>query len=202
MRRLLKGEWNPKQHERTSIRRNERNSLADASFEGVISGGPLSRRRMLRLAGGLLAGALAFTANTAKTQPKSTEHGTQPLDPRPRVSTPNAHGVLPQEEVLWANIVSPHETRIRTPDGRDLLFLTGSAELPEFYQGTGRLWRQDELSILIGPTWRRIDSVAPMVALATISNEGNANNAGWSAWDTRWSIRKKRILLKVTVAVR
>jgi hypothetical protein len=156
----------------------------------------------LRRRESVCASALAFTPNAAETRPKSTERDTQPLDPRPSVPTPNAHRVFPQEEIIWANIVSPHETRTRTPDGRDLLFLSGSAELPEFYQGTGSLWRQDELWILIGPIWRRVDSVSPMVALATISNEGNANNAGWSAWDARWSTHKERILLKATVAVR
>lgn len=102
---------------------------------------------------------------------------------------------------FWASwIQTPHETRTRTPDGRDLVFLTGTAV--RHWRGTGSAWIRDELWIPIGPYWRRIDSVAPIAALGAIANDSTAVDAGWATDGTRWANYNGRIVLIVNVAVR
>jgi hypothetical protein len=36
--------------------------------------------------------------------------------------------------------------------------------------------------------WQRIDDVVPVIALATIANDGTAFDAGWALGDCRWSV--------------
>ena len=43
---------------------------------------------------------------------------------------------------FWASwIDSPHEVRTRTPDAKDLVFLTGTAVFD--FKGTGSTWNHD-----------------------------------------------------------
>jgi len=74
---------------------------------------------------------------------------------------------------FWATFIdSPHELRTRTPDNRDLLFLTGTAGAD--LTGRGQSWYRDQVWIWIGPFWQRLDNVAPVAALAAISNDHTA----------------------------
>ena len=100
----------------------------------------------------------------------------------------------------WATFIdSPHELRTRTPDNRDLVFLTGTAGVD--FRGTGGAWDRDDLYILIGPGWGRLDNVAPVASLAAIYNSNYAVNAGWATDNCRWTIWGNQILLIVALAV-
>jgi hypothetical protein len=94
---------------------------------------------------------------------------------------------------------SPHELRTRTPDGRDLVFLTGTAGF--VFQGTGGSFITDDLFHLVGPTWARLDNVAPHAALASIFNRNQAVNAGWAVNNCRFALFNQRILLIMGIAV-
>jgi hypothetical protein len=98
-------------------------------------------------------------------------------------------------------IETPHEMRTQTPDGRDLVFLSGYAVFD--FIGTGGSWLCDDLYLVIGPGWRRIDGVVPVVSLASISNQNNAVNAGWAVDNCRWTtIGGRLILLQSRVCIR
>ena len=94
---------------------------------------------------------------------------------------------------------SPHEVRTRTPDGRDLLFLTGTAGFG--LKGQGQTWAGDDAYHLVGPFWRRIDSVAPMASIGSAYNEHTAVDAGWATDNCRWVNYGGRILLVVFCVV-
>ena len=95
---------------------------------------------------------------------------------------------------------TPHEMRTQTPDGRDLVFLSGYAVFD--FIGTGGSWRCDDLWLIIGPGWRRIDGVVPVISLASISNQNNAVNAGWAVDNCRWTtIGGRLIFLKAGYAL-
>jgi hypothetical protein len=96
-------------------------------------------------------------------------------------------------------IDSPGDLRTRTADGRDLVFLTGTAGVD--FQGTGGGFIQDDLLIPIGPVWRRLDGVAPTASLAAIFNESTAVNAGWATDNCRFANFNGQILLQVAIAV-
>jgi hypothetical protein len=96
-------------------------------------------------------------------------------------------------------IETPYEMRTRTPDGRDLDFLSGYAVFD--FQGTGGTWRRDDIYIVIGPIWRRLDGVVPVVSLASISNQHTAVDAGWAVDNCRWTTLGGRILLQSRVAI-
>jgi hypothetical protein len=101
---------------------------------------------------------------------------------------------------FWASFVdSPHEVRTRTPDGRDLLFMTGTAGFT--FQGNAGQWLRDDLYVLVGPAWRRVDGVAPVASLASIYNNQQAVNAGWATDNCRWAVYNSQILLIVALAV-
>lgn len=93
-----------------------------------------------------------------------------------------------------------HEMRTRTPDGRDIVFLSGYAVFN--FKGSGGVWRHDDLYMQIGPIWRRIDDVTPVVSLASISNKEHAVNAGWAVDNCRWTTMGNRILLQCRLAIR
>jgi len=95
---------------------------------------------------------------------------------------------------------SPHQLVTKTPDGRDLVFLTGTAGLN--LKGTGSSWFRDDVYHLVGPTWRRLDNVAPIASLGAIANDHTAENAGWATDNCRWARYNNRILLMVATAVR
>jgi hypothetical protein len=81
-----------------------------------------------------------------------------------------------------------------------LVFLTGTAV--RHWKGGGGNWIWDYLVIPIGPIWRRLDNVAPAVALAAIANDNEAVNAGWATDGVRWGNYSGQIYLWVDVALR
>lgn len=99
-----------------------------------------------------------------------------------------------------SSIVTPQEMRFRTGDNRIQVSLSGYAVFN--FKGSGGSWRCDDLYIQIGPTWSRLDDVCPSVALASIANDGTAENAGWAVDNCRWTTLGERILLQSRVCVR
>lgn len=69
-------------------------------------------------------------------------------------------------------------------DGRAVLVLTGVVLFS--FSGTGPSWRRDSIDWEIGPKWTRLDGVAPMAALASISNRGTSVDAGWAVDQVTW----------------
>lgn len=94
---------------------------------------------------------------------------------------------------------SPHALYTKTPDGRDLVFMTGTAGFS--FKGSGGTWKRDQAFHLVGPYWKRVDNVAPMAALASIYNDQTAVNAGWATDNCNWALWNNRILLIVSLAV-
>jgi hypothetical protein len=96
---------------------------------------------------------------------------------------------------------SPHVVQTRTPDGRDLVFMTGTAGFS--LKAPGQAWLQETFYHLIGPAWRRIDSVAPAAALASIYNQHDQPVVapGWAVDKCDWEVWRSRILLVVAVGV-
>jgi hypothetical protein len=90
---------------------------------------------------------------------------------------------------IRANLTSTHQVKTRTPDGRDLFFLTGTG-IADF-AGTTSDFIRDSLAIHLsppdGPVWSTIDECAPVVALAALWNGGTAVNAGWAVDWTDWT---------------
>ena len=103
---------------------------------------------------------------------------------------------------FWVDgIDNEHVLSTKTPDGRDLVFISGTAYFA--LRGTGANWVRDDANAFIGPRWRRLDDVAPMAALASWLNLGTAVNAGAAVDNCRWAraTQDSRILLEVAVAV-
>ena len=92
------------------------------------------------------------------------------------------------------------EVWTRTPDGRDLGFLTGYAVFD--FKGSGQDWRREDLYMQIGPKWSNLQDVAAVVSLASISNIETAINAGWAVDNCRWGTINGRIHLQCQLAVR
>jgi hypothetical protein len=101
-----------------------------------------------------------------------------------------------------SSIVNSHELRTHTPDNKDLVFLTGMAVINPGFTGTGQTWHADQLTITIGPVWQHIDNVAPVAALASISNDQTAVDAGWATDYCTWNNVNGKIELAVGLAVR
>jgi hypothetical protein len=106
-----------------------------------------------------------------------------------------------KEAITWPLFyASPHELRTRTGDGRNLVVLSGYADF--HLRGTGGSWRCVIGEIVRGPVWRRLDDVAPIVSLASISNKYHAVNAGRAVDWCTWSYRAGRIYLRCKLCVR
>ncbi|OEU69811.1 MAG: hypothetical protein BA863_04205 [Desulfovibrio sp. S3730MH75] len=97
-------------------------------------------------------------------------------------------------------IETPQEMRTKTPDGKDMVFLSGYAVFN--FKGSGSSWKRDDIWIPIGPEWNPLYDVVPVVSLASISNRHHAVNAGWAVDNCRWVTYNRRILLKCRVAIR
>jgi hypothetical protein len=98
-------------------------------------------------------------------------------------------------------IDSPHEVLTRTPDGKDLAFLTGTAGFE--FKGTGSNWRHEFGMIQTpGPQWGGVISAAPTASLASVANDREAVWEGYAADNVNWFVTNNRIWLQVLLAVR
>jgi hypothetical protein len=96
--------------------------------------------------------------------------------------------------------------QVTSADGSDVGFYAGY--LLFGFRGVGPDWTRDDLSFILpqpaalpppgGPAfppgpgttpsnWQRVDAVVPVIALATIANDGTAFDAGWAIDDCRWT---------------
>jgi len=94
-----------------------------------------------------------------------------------------------------------HEVWTKTPDGRDLAFLTGYA-IFDFKGTANQQWRREDLYMKMGPKWTNLQDVAPVVSLASISNVSTAVDAGWAVDNCRWGTINGHIHLQCRLAVR
>ena len=88
--------------------------------------------------------------------------------------------------------------QVRSDDGFDVGFYAGYALFG--FRGVGPDWLRDDLFFILnqpqvppGPppvpsNWQRVDGVVPVISLATIANDGGANDAGWAIDDCRWRV--------------
>jgi hypothetical protein len=85
------------------------------------------------------------------------------------------------EGIVPFRIVTPHELRTKTGDGRDMVILSGYAEVRgEDLQGNpDGTWNRKDLNFRVGPFWRTVESV-PVVSMTSIMNVNVATNAGWA----------------------
>jgi hypothetical protein len=87
------------------------------------------------------------------------------------------------EVIAPERLHTTHELRTRTGDGRDLVVLSGYAEIDgEDLRGNpDGTWNRKDLVFRIGPQWvrGRVDSV-PVVSMTSIMNVAVAHNAGWA----------------------
>jgi hypothetical protein len=91
---------------------------------------------------------------------------------------------------IRANLTDTHQVLTKTPDGRDLVFLTGTG-IVDFTGNTSDFIREElaiHLSPPDGPIWSVIEQCAPVVALAALWNGGPAQNAGWAVDWTNWTV--------------
>lgn len=98
---------------------------------------------------------------------------------------------------------SVQEVRVPTgqPTTPDLVVVTGIALLS--FNGTGGDWRRDALEFEIGPKWVGTPQVAATAALASISNDQTAVNAGWAVDSvTHDGERDDKVYLRIGIAVR
>jgi hypothetical protein len=98
---------------------------------------------------------------------------------------------------------SPDELRTLTPDGRNLVFLTGTAGFN--FKGTGPAVRRDNALHPVGPMWQRVDDVAATAAVTSSKNEHEAVDYLFAIDNCRWvlapSVPPSRIILVCQVAV-
>ena len=75
-----------------------------------------------------------------------------------------------------------HELRTRTGDGRDMVVLSGYAEIDgkDLQGNPDGTWNRKELLIRVGPQWRTAPVSVPVVSMSSIMNVDVANNAGWA----------------------
>lgn len=89
---------------------------------------------------------------------------------------------------IRANLTNTHQVKTKTPNGKDLVFLTGTGVAD--FAGTRPDFDREELAIHLsppdGPVWSIIDECAPVVALAALWN-GGAASAGWAVDWTDWT---------------
>ena len=74
-----------------------------------------------------------------------------------------------------------HSLRTKTGDGRDLVVLSGYAEIDgdDLRGNANGTWNRRGLVFRVGPRWRNVDTV-PVVSMTSIMNLGVATNAGWA----------------------
>jgi hypothetical protein len=95
---------------------------------------------------------------------------------------------------------SPNDLRTKAPDGRDLVFLTGTAGFD--FKGSGQNWLRDDAYHLVGPMWEQLHNVAATASLTSSFNQNQAVNYGLAVDNCRWTVYASRILLMCRVAVR
>jgi hypothetical protein len=103
-----------------------------------------------------------------------------------------------------------HEVRTRTGDGRDMVILSGYAEIDgkDLQGNDDGTWNRKDLQFEIGPRWVHAVSV-PVVSMTSIMNVDVANNAGWAVDNCRVALHSEtpgppgvRVQLTCRVAVR
>jgi hypothetical protein len=85
-------------------------------------------------------------------------------------------------------VTSQHQVRTKTPDGKDLVFLTGVVVFNDFGGAGTAGWRHDDLEFeVVDPVWARVDAVAPVIVPTAFGSWGSSGPVGWAvdSWGTR-----------------
>jgi hypothetical protein len=113
------------------------------------------------------------------------------------------------------SIDSLHTLQTTTPDGRDLVFFTGTIVIKDAFPGSGEgtavpdpdAWARGIIEVFFGPNWEQLDSVAPAAAPASFFNiffpaSGTVPGFGWATDRCNWDINVfGQLVLKIDVAV-
>lgn len=94
---------------------------------------------------------------------------------------------------------TPYQVVVPLNDGRHMATISGTALLD--FTGSHSDFRRDVARIIVGPSWARLDAIAPTASLATIYNKSTANNAGWAVDNAQWELVGNRIGMRVAIAV-
>ncbi len=78
-----------------------------------------------------------------------------------------------------------HELRSRTGDNRDLVVLSGYAEIDgnDLKGNPDGTWNRKHLVLRVGPRWEFGVDAVPVVSMSSIMNVNVAHNAGWAVDD-------------------
>jgi|tagenome__1003787_1003787.scaffolds.fasta_scaffold19640589_1 hypothetical protein len=87
---------------------------------------------------------------------------------------------------------------VKTSDNRDLVFVSGHSIVD--FRGGASEFKRDRVNILVGPIWEKVDSVAPIISLATVYDDGPVSHPGWGIDDTRWSVLNGQVRLDGQIA--
>jgi hypothetical protein len=78
-----------------------------------------------------------------------------------------------------------HDLRTTTGDGKDLVVLSGYAEIDgkDLKGNSDGTWNRKDLRFMVGPRWIPVPDSVPVVSMTSIMNVAVANNAGWAVDD-------------------
>jgi hypothetical protein len=152
-------------------------------------------RRHLRAALALTVIVAAVAVAVSQTLPSTT----------PSAAARNTQAARIEPEAFHTT----HELRTKTGDGRDMVVLSGYAEIDgnDLRGNPDGSWNRKDLVFRIGPDWKSVDAV-PVVSMSSIMNAGVAKNAGWAVDRceqvdvTTPSQGKRYVRLECRVAVR
>ena len=107
-------------------------------------------------------------------------------------------------------MVSQQDLRTKTGDGKDLVVVSGYAEIKgtDLMGNADGTWNRRVLLFRVGPDWRILEDIVPVVSMTSIMNVDVATNAGWAVDDCRpivSDVQIKNVLyaqLECRVAVR
>jgi hypothetical protein len=113
------------------------------------------------------------------------------------------------------SIDSLHTLQTTTPDGRDLVFFTGTIVIIDAFPGSGEGtavpdpdgWARGTIEVDVGPSWEQLDSVAPAAAPASFFSilfppRGTDPGFGWATDRCNWRINVVgQLVLQIDVAV-
>jgi hypothetical protein len=80
-----------------------------------------------------------------------------------------------------------HELHTRTGDDRDMVVLSGYAEIDgkDLQGNPDGTWNRKDLFFRVGPQWSLPPVSVPVVSMTSIMNKNVATNAGWAVDDCR-----------------
>jgi hypothetical protein len=95
-------------------------------------------------------------------------------------------------EIISPKLIhTPHQLKAKTDDGKDLVVVSGYAEVEgtDLQGNADGTWNRKDLQFLAGPRWvtdlPQYPLAVPVVSMTSIMNVNVATNAGWAVDDCR-----------------